>query len=428
MDLWTVTKGQLALNFHAGQTRAWQSPARIVAILAGTQSGKTSFLPWLLWREIRQNGPGDYIAGTSTYDLFKLKFLPTMRECFEHVLRWGRYWASDRLIELADPATGKFLANRADDRMWGRIILRSAESGGGLESSTAKGAVLDEAGMDSFTLDTYLAVLRRLALSQGRVFLGTTIYNLGWVKTHIYDRWIGGDPEIDVIQFDSLANPAFPRAEYEAAERRMPAWKFAMFYQGQFTRPAGLIYDCLDAATMVVDPHPIPADWPRYLGLDFGGVNTAAVFLAREPGTQVYTLYREYHAGERTAAEHVAALAVGEPTDSDGKWRKPTTYGGSRSENQWRKEFAQGGLRIHPPAFSDVEVGINRVYGGIKTDSLRVFRSCVRTLEQLYTYSREVDATGEPLEKIADKAAYHELDALRYVGGAVFGGRTGGAV
>src|SRR6476661_7239970 len=124
MQLWSLDDGVLTLNLHPGQARAWRSARRIIAVLAGTQSGKTSYLPWWLWREIGRKGAGDYLAVTGSYDLFKLKFLPTMREVFEHILRCGRYWASDRILELADPATGKFRANRADDPMWGRIILR----------------------------------------------------------------------------------------------------------------------------------------------------------------------------------------------------------------------------------------------------------------------------------------------------------------
>ena len=142
-ELVEVTEeGEVNLNLHPGQLRAWDAPERIVAVLAGSQSGKTSFGPAWLWHEIentaRPEGGNDYIAATSTYDLFKLKMLPALRDWFEHKLGTGRYWSGDRIIELADP-TGRFWARRADDRMWGRIILRSAESGGGLESATARG-------------------------------------------------------------------------------------------------------------------------------------------------------------------------------------------------------------------------------------------------------------------------------------------------
>lgn len=37
----------LRLNLHPGQVRAWRSTRRFVIVLAGTQSGKTSFFPAL---------------------------------------------------------------------------------------------------------------------------------------------------------------------------------------------------------------------------------------------------------------------------------------------------------------------------------------------------------------------------------------------
>jgi hypothetical protein len=410
-SLWSIDDGALYFDFHSGQLRAWDSDKRIVAILAGTQGGKTSFLPWLLWREVQRCGRGDYIAATASYDLFKLKFLPALREAFEHVTRWGRYWSQDRIIELADPTTGRFLAKRADDPMWARIILRSAESGGGLESSTAKAAILDEAGMDSFDLSIWEAIQRRLALNQGRIFLGTTIYNLGWLKATLYDPWEAAKrshPEIDVIQFDSTENPLFPRAEYERARAEMPPWKFDMFYRGRFSRPAGLIYDCFDDVGDVIDPFPIPDEWPRLLGLDFGGVNTAGVFFAQEPGTGRLYLYREYLAGGRTASEHARALLEGEPG-------RPTTFGGSRSEGQWRQEFLAGGLPINVPPVSEVEVGIDRVYGAHRAHRVRVFRTCTGYLGQKRSYRRVVDARGEPTAAIDDKHAFHYMDAERYI-------------
>lgn len=408
MHLWATEGDRLALNLHSGQAQAWQAPERFVAILAGTQGGKTSFLPWWQYRETQRLGGGDHLAVTATYDLFKLKFLPVMRECFEHVLRCGRYWASDRIIELADPA-GKFHANRADDPMWGRIILRSAESGSGLESSTARSAILDEAGMESFTLETWEAVLRRLSLNQGRVLIGTTLYSItGWLKTQIYDRWRAGDPSVAVVQFDSTANPAFPKEEAERARATMPLWRYNMQYRGQYARPAGMIYDAFDEATHKVPRFALPDAWPRYLGLDFGGVHTAGMFYAAEPGTSRLYAYREYLAGGRTAKDHAGALLAGEPM-------VPQCVGGSKSEGQWRQEFRAGGLPVMEPAVIDVEVGIQRVYGTHKRGELFVFDDLTGYLDQKLSYSRVLDANGEPTEAIRDKNTYHYLDAERYI-------------
>jgi hypothetical protein len=81
-----------------------------------------------------------------------------------------------------------------------------------------------------------------LSLFQGRVCAATTLYNLGWIKSEIYDAWVRGDKDIDVIQFSSVQNPAFPKQEFERARSKMQDWRFDMFYRGQFAKPAGLIY------------------------------------------------------------------------------------------------------------------------------------------------------------------------------------------
>lgn len=411
--LYEVEDGSLIFNFHDGQLRAWDCRRRFVMVLAGTQGGKTSWGPWWLWREIQNTArPGelnDYLAVSSSYDLFKLKMLPALREAIEHTLGIGRYWSGDRIIELADPATGKFLANRVDDPMWGRIILRSAAGGGGLESATGKAAWLDEAGQDEYSLEIWEAVLRRLSLSQGRVLVSTTVYNLGYLK-QMFDKWQAGNfPEGEFIQFASVSNPAFPREEYERARRTMPPHRFEMFYHGNFAQPAGLIFDCFEEAIHVVEDFPIPANWPRYVGIDFGAVNTALVWIAEDVERDRYVAYRESLEGGKSTDEHAAGalkLAQGENVV---QW-----LGGSPSETQQRMDWNSAGVPVAQPYISDVEAGIDRPYALFKTKRLFVFRSCIGLRDELGTYKRKLDAQGQPLEEIENKRKFHRLDALRY--------------
>ena len=182
-QLYEIDGETLRLNFHDGQLEAWDSLARIVAIdrqLAGWQNVVRSVVAEPRNRAHRRRRPHRRDR-TASYDLFKLKMLPEIRNVFEHILRIGRYWSGDKVLEIRDPVTGKFLASRADDPMWGRIVLRSAEAKGGLESSTARSAWLDEAGL--FALDAFQAVRRRLTLYRGRILISTTPYDLGWLKT-----------------------------------------------------------------------------------------------------------------------------------------------------------------------------------------------------------------------------------------------------
>jgi len=371
------------------------SRARFTFIVAGTQSGKTSYGPWWLAKEIKERGAGDYIAATATYDLFKLKMLPEMRRVFCGLLPGWEWVASDRVIWRKEDNT--------------RIILRSANVPEAMESATAKGAWLDECGQDTFRLESWEAVQRRIALHQGRVLGTTTPYNMGWLKTEVYDRWRAGDKDYRVIQFESTMNPSFPLAEYERAKATLPPWKFKMFYQGQFTRPAGMIYDCFDENIHVIDPIPLAPELPRYVGIDPGAVHYAAVFLAHDPAKNVYYLYREYLEGGRTTGQHAEALRGFTANENVIVWA-----GGAKSEIQQRLDLQAAGVPVIEPAIIDVEAGISRVYELLKTARLFIFKDCRGVLDELGTYARELDDMGQPIEKIKDKETFHRLDALRY--------------
>lgn len=396
--------GTLQYHFHPGQIEAWNAAQRFVVVLSGTQGGKTTFGPPWLHREIQTRGPGDYLVVTPTFALLDKKALPEFRKLFEGYLGLGRY--------IGSPTRRFEISEAGQRRLWGdagrayktTIWFGYASDPDSLESSTARAAWLDEAGQQIFRLESYEAIMRRLSIHEGRVLITTTPYYHGWLKEKFWDNRDG----IDLIHFESIMNPAFPRAEFDRARRELPAWRFDMFYRARFTRPAGLIYASFDPDVHTCRPFPIPADWPRYLGLDFGGINTAAVLLAEAPDGRLY-LYRDYHAGERTAADHVAALMAGEPGECE-------AFGGAPGEQQWRDEYRAAGLHIRRPVVSDVEVGINRVHSLFADDRLMVFDTCTGTLDELATYSRMTDEGGRPLEAIADKSKYHRLDALRYVG------------
>lgn len=394
----------LRYRFHPGQWQAWQAKRRQVVVLAGTQGGKTTFGPAWLHREVQQRGPGDYLVVTPTFSLLDKKALPEFRKLFEGYLALGRYIsAPSRRFEFSDVGQQRTFGNSGREYKT-TVWFGYATDPDSLEAATVKAAWLDEAGQPAFKAESYEAIMRRLAIHTGRMLITTTPYYWGWLKSRFWDN--PGD-DVDLVRFESLMNPAFPREEWERARRELPPWRFDMFNRARFTRPAGLIYNSFDQDTMTCRPFPVPPDWPRHVGIDFGGVNTAAVFLAEDPDGR-YVLYREYHRGDSTAAGHVAALLDGETADLH-------ALGGAAGEGQWRDEFTAAGLRVYQPLVSDVEVGINRVYALFAAGRLRVFDNCGGVLDELANYSRVTDDDGNPLEAIANKARFHRLDALRYV-------------
>ena len=387
--------GKITIQPHVGQYEALHSEERFTFVIAGFQSGKTSFGPYWLWQEIDRCGEGDYLAVTATYDLFKLKMLPEMTRFFCDWLTGWELHKGDRVIYSTTNDT--------------RIILRSANVPEGLESATAKAAWLDECGQDAFRLESWQAVQRRLALYQGRVLGTTTPYNQGWLKTEVYDRWRKKDPNFRVIQFASIMNPSFPPEEYERLRKILPDWKFEMFCNGNFKRPAGMIYDDYDEKIHLIDPIALKPEWPRYVGIDPGAVNTALIWLAEDPEKNVYYLYRESLEGEMSTNEHAREAL------SDSKGENVVSWAcGAKSEKQQRMDWADAGVPAVEPKVSDVESGIDRVIELFKTKRLYIFNTCRGMLDEIGTYSRPLDSEGQPTEGIKDKEKYHRLDALRY--------------
>jgi hypothetical protein len=394
------------VNLHRGQAELMRSERRFILGVAGRQSGKTTTGPHWMFREIKRRGPGDYLVAAPSYPLMMKKVLPAFLKLFEKEMKLGTYNGQRKAFTFSEDGCKRIFGDGLAATC--TVFFGHAADPDSLESATMKAAWLDEAGQNRFKLGSWEAIQGRLAIHQGRVLITTTPYNLGWLKTQFHDRWKAGDPLYDVVRFDSKENPAFPIEEYERARATLPRWKFNMFYRGMFEKPAGLIYDCFDDAQHIVTPFEIPIGWRRYLGLDFGGVNTVGVFIAENPKDKTLYLYREYWPRtNRSAAEHAAELVKGEPG-------VPIAVGGSASEGQWRTEFQRAGLPIRQPSVTEVEVGIDRVYGLIKSGRLRFFRPCVHVLDDIQGYSRETDDEGEPLEGIADKAKAHGCDAVRY--------------
>ena len=404
MNLTEIKENRLEINFHPGQLRAWDSKKRFVFILAGTQGGKTEFaVPWML-REIKEKGEGEYLVVSPSFPLQEKKVIPTYLNILKDKLNLGEHKVGAR----------QFILNKREFKEHPcTIFFGSADNPDSLESCTAKAAHVDEVGQKSFRLSSWEAILRRLSIHEGRVLGTTTIYNLGWLKNEIYDQWVHGDPDIDVIQFPSIMNPAFPKSEYERAERTLPRWKFNMFYKGLYDRPAGMIYDCFDESICKIAPIALDPLWPRHVGLDFGGVNTAALWIAEHKVNEKvtnYYIYREYLAGGKSAAGHSAEFKKLSKGENIINW-----VGGSKSEGQWRLEFQQSGVSVRESPITDVEVGINRVYGLHKENRIFIFNTLKKYLDQKMSYSRVLDGSGNPTEKIEDKEKYHLLDAERYI-------------
>lgn len=401
--------------FHEGQLEAWGISERIVAVISGTQGGKSTFGPWWLLREIQRKGPGDYAIIGPTLELLKKKALPEMVRVF-HDLKLGRYKQTERIFEFSEEGLNKMFGS-ADEPC--KIFVGYATKPDSLESATYKAVWADEAGQADFKLGSYQALNRRLAIHQGRILFSTTPYTWNWLKTEIHDRWVNNEPGYAVVNFPSNMNPAFPEAEFERQKKLLPAWLFGLMYEGKFTKPAGVVFPSFfEKGTC--PRFEIPPNWRRMTGHDFGPIHTAACLAAQNPKTGVIYIYGTYLPGEqRTTEQHIDSILK-----RQGLKHAPLAWGGAPSEQtKYRDDYTRAGYPIRKPPIPILFEGIYRLDSLIQRGLFKVFDDLKHLKEEFQTYSYELSKTGEVLDdKIQDKETYHRIDCCRYLACALYEG------
>lgn len=193
---------------------------------------------------------------------------------------------------------------------------------------------------------------------------------------------------------------AAPAHERKARETGMP-------YVG-----AGLIYP-VDEKEFVIPPCRLDEHFGRVFGMDDGWHNTAAIWAAHDPDTDTLYIYSDYKAGELPVDVHATRIkargawipGVGDSSaiDRDGK--------------QIIHKYRQCGVNLRRPnkARGSVGAGIEAVLERLVSGRLKIFSTCIKTLEELRKYRREVQETafGEQLRIV--KKDDHLMDCLRYL-------------
>lgn len=396
---------------HPGQMAAWVSFARIIAIFAGWQSGKTLVGPAWLLREIKRCGPGDYALIAPNHPLLRKKALPEL-------LRYLR----SKLIEGVDfeerkAANEIHILAKGGLKIWGYeatacIFLVHADNPKAVEAFTAKAIWVDEAG--TLSDEVWDSIQSRVAVNNGRILLTSRPYRKNWYVKKIWDRRNDNLALIEVVNFSSIQNPKFPKEEYYRQKKEMPPWKFRMMYDGIPDTPAGLVYDCIET----VPRFAIPANWKRQVWLDFGNNNTAALKVAEEPvegGLPNYYIYGEYKPGVRRSAGgdngHVAHLKRGEPST-------PLGIGGSHQEDGWRESWSSAGLPVKEPPNNVIAIQIAQTYTLWANGRLKAFDDLEEFSKEADDYTWPTDERGNVIkeDKPHDDTKFHLMACVRYGG------------
>lgn len=377
---------------------------------------------------MQRRGPGDYGVIGPDHPMLRNKARPELAKAMV-----GMYRSSgDEWVLTAD---GESLLWGAPQPTRTRILFRHGKAPEAIEAFTLKGLWIDEPGQIPDAVWT--AIKPRVMTHRARVFMTSRPMEFNWYVSEMWNdvmdtvtltRRPDAPDDKEVINYPSHANPFADHEFLESERLRLPDAEYRMRYLGIPTRPAGAVYDCFDERVHVIRDHMvIPDEWPKYIGLDFGPDNTAAVLIAGErvqlPNgkwgdmTGRFFMYREYHDGGKTAEEHVQAI-------TGGRGGFHAVGGNKTAEQGWRGYYTAAGLTVHEPKERLVEVGIQYVYRLIKTGRLFITKDCPKTINDIKTYAYDLDDAGNSTGRLnpATKAKFHLADALRYIAQTLFEG------
>ena len=238
------------------------------------------------------------------------------------------------------------------------------------------------------------------AVHGGQLLILSTPYGSNhWLKTDVYDAWLEGDNNVFVVNPKSEDNPFYPLNWIVRARKMLPMWKFKMFFEAEFTRPAGLIFE----EVTTIPRFQLPSNCIYFRGLDFGFNNpNAVVQLALDPN------------------KNDTVYVVGE-------WRKSQTniddleiilkrgHGPIYADPAGKDALETLKRRGQPMqvAKKDVLAGISMLDAMFRGKKLLVFDDLYQLRDELSSYVWQVDKHEQLTDK-PTKVNDHLIDALRY--------------
>ena len=225
-------------------------------------------------------------------------------------------------------------------------------------------------------------------------------------------RWLAAS-------FTSLDNPTLSRTALGEMTNDMSpdAYRREILADDDELERGLLVYAPFNTASQKVPRFPIPDEWPRYVGHDFGAANPAALFLAHDPATGFFYAYHEYRPPPgRSVAQHVEEFKrIAQQGDVPITGTVLKRVGGSHQEDEIRQAYLAHGWPIQEPKLRLVNAQVDKVRGIMELNKLFVFSDLYNYLGELATCTFEVGADGQPTDKIKGESRFHLSAAARYI-------------
>lgn len=343
---WTATPKQ------APVFEQFTKDIKVLGLLGGNRSGKTEFGAFIAMAFLLGK---PYFYGTPAWDYVKNLPIPEDRP--------RNIWVVGLTYDVLKDVIfrEKFLIGRNHPRLLprdGSLIKKESESDA--QIITSDGSVLTgksaDSGREKFQsasvdlvwideepeVEIYDECYQRTSDCGGKILLTLTPLkdissgiSTPWVFD-LYEKWKAGDKDYRFVQLSVLDNPYVPADE---KDRLLEKWanhpeERARLY-GEFVQRSGLVYNTWKPEVHLVDPFPIPTDWPCYVSIDPASTGTTAGIRAHIDSTNNLYLTGEYYERDLVISEHAKNMLVrfgGRPVDiwiidpQFGRQKNPETH------------------------------------------------------------------------------------------------------
>lgn len=230
-----------------------------------------------------------------------------------------------------------------------------------------------------------------------------------------------GDPDIYHMRFctqDNAHNLA--PGVIARMRRRLSEKEQAVRIDGEEGQAFGVVFPEFETKVHVVKPFPVPNDWPRWRGMDYGyAAPTACLWFAMSPDETLY-VYREHYKREWTVGQHVAAIHAqsGAEEYQDRVLIDPSAYNRTQANGMSiAAEYEKAGLKM-APAVRTNQMGmyatVEAVRLRLEQKKLKVFSSCANTIREFQSWRYKEDQDGNSIEAYED-GNDHTVDCVRYI-------------
>lgn len=314
------------------------------------------------------------------------------------------------------------------------VLFRPLDDEEKIRSLNLSFAWIEEASRVKYDIYTQLNFRLRNTATEHQQMILTTNPDMGWIKDKVllvadkiynspveylqYEEEINSDISVHIAP--SHLNKHLPKNYIESNSKGRPDWYIKRYLMGSFEQTVGLVFpnfmDC------IIDPFPIPKNWQRMFGTDFGLANpTVFLGVALDPIRLELHVYAEHYEKQKPVHYHAKRMKEMMAGIPQGLLRflVADPEGAKRSEKDFMSKFdnyAEYGIYFRKGNNKKMD-GILKMFGYFDRGRVKIHKNCQNLIKELMKYKYQeptLDSKKNESEMPVEKDD-HAVDALRYI-------------